>query len=80
MIWRALRIIAAAKNLFGALVAAGVVAMLMFQVFVNVGVAVGILPITGVTLPLVSYGITHVWVTLASLGVLQNLSWRRFWY
>ena len=51
MIWRTLRIVAAAKNLFGALIAAGVVAMLLFQVFVNVGVAVGILPVTGMTLP-----------------------------
>ena len=73
MIWRSLRIIAAAKNLFGALVAAGIVAMLMFQVFVNVGVAVGILPITGVTLPLVSYGGSSVLTTFLALGLLQSI-------
>ena len=73
MIWRTLRIIAAAKNLFGALVAAGVVAMLMFQVFVNVGVAVGILPITGVTLPLMSYGGSSVLTTFLALGLLQSI-------
>ena len=73
MIWRALRIVAAAKNLFGALVAAGVVAMLLFQVFVNVGVAVGILPITGVTLPLMSYGGSSVLTTFLALGLLQSI-------
>ena len=51
MIWRTLRILTLAKNLFGALIAGGIVAMLMFQVFVNVGMTVGIMPITGVTCP-----------------------------
>jgi rod shape determining protein RodA len=74
IIWRTLRIVAAAKNLFGALVAAGVVAMLMFQVFVNVGVAVDILPVTGVTLPLLSYGGSSVLTTFLALGLLQSIS------
>ena len=52
LIWRALRILTMAKNLFGALIAGGVPAMLMFQVFVNVGMTIGIMPITGITLPL----------------------------
>jgi rod shape determining protein RodA len=73
IIWRTLRIIAAAKNLFGALIAAGVVAMLLFQVFVNVGVAVGILPVTGITLPLVSYGGSSVLTTFLALGLLQSI-------
>ena len=73
IIWRTLRIVAAAKNLFGALVAAGVVAMLCFQVFVNVGVAVDILPVTGVTLPLLSYGGSSVLTTFLALGLLQSI-------
>jgi rod shape determining protein RodA len=73
IIWRTLRIVAAAKNLFGALVAAGVVAMLAFQVFVNVGVAVDILPVTGVTLPLLSYGGSSVLTTFLALGLLQSI-------
>lgn len=73
IVWRGLRIIAAAKNLFGALVAAGVVAMLLFQVFVNVGVAVGILPVTGLTLPLMSYGGSSVLTTFMALGLLQSI-------
>ena len=73
IIWRTLRIVAAAKNLFGALVAAGVVAMLLFQVFVNVGVTVDILPVTGVTLPLMSYGGSSVLTTFLALGLLQSV-------
>ena len=73
MIWRTLRIVATAKNLFGALIAAGVVAMLTFQVFVNVGMTVGILPITGVTLPLMSYGGSSVLTTFLALGLLQSI-------
>jgi rod shape determining protein RodA len=73
IIWRTLRIVAAAKNLFGALIAAGIVAMLAFQVFVNVGVAVDILPVTGVTLPLLSYGGSSVLTTFLALGLLQSI-------
>ena len=73
MIWRTLRIVAIAKNLFGALIAAGAVAMLMFQVFVNVGMTVGIMPITGVTLPLMSYGGSSVLATFLTLGLLQSI-------
>ena len=49
LIWRILRIVTLAKNLFGALIAGGILAMLMFQIFVNVGMTIGIMPITGVT-------------------------------
>jgi len=73
MIWRTLRILTIAKNLFGALIAGGVVAMLMFQVFVNVGMTVGIMPITGVTLPLLSYGGSSVLTTFLALGLLQSI-------
>jgi len=73
LIWRTLRILTMAKDLFGTLVAGGVVAMLMFQVFVNVGMAVGIMPITGVTLPLMSYGGSSVITTLLAVGLLQSI-------
>ena len=71
LIWRGLRILTMAKNLYGSLVAGGIIAMLMFQVFVNVGMTVGIMPITGVPLPLMSYGGSSVIVTLLALGLLQ---------
>jgi rod shape determining protein RodA len=73
LIWRTLRILTMSKDLFGSLVAAGIVAMLMFQVFVNVGMAVGIMPITGVTLPLMSYGGSSVITTLLAVGLLQSI-------
>jgi rod shape determining protein RodA len=73
LIWRALRILVMSKDLFGSLVAAGVAAMLMFQVFVNVGMTIGIMPITGVTLPLMSYGGSSVITTLLAVGLLQSI-------
>ncbi len=73
LIWRALRILTMAKNLFGALIAGGVVAMLLFQVFVNVGMNVGIMPITGIPLPLMSYGGSSVLTTLLAVGLLQSI-------
>jgi rod shape determining protein RodA len=73
LIWRGLRILTLAKNLYGALVAGGIVAMLMFQVFVNVGMTIGIAPITGIPLPLMSYGGSSVITTLLALGLLQSI-------
>ncbi|HUN79759.1 MAG TPA: FtsW/RodA/SpoVE family cell cycle protein [Solirubrobacteraceae bacterium] len=73
LIWRTLRILAMSKDLYGSLIAGGVVAMLMFQVFVNVGMAIGIMPITGVTLPLMSYGGSSVIATLLAVGLLQSI-------
>jgi rod shape determining protein RodA len=73
LIWRALRILTMSKDLFGSLIAGGVAAMLMFQVFVNVGMAIGIMPITGVTLPLMSYGGSSVITTLLGVGLLQSI-------
>jgi rod shape determining protein RodA len=73
MIWRAMRILVMSKDLFGTLVAAGVAAMLMFQVFVNVGMTIGIMPITGVPLPLMSYGGSSVITTLLAMGLLQSI-------
>jgi rod shape determining protein RodA len=73
LIWRALRILTMAKNLYGALIAGGIVAMLSFQVFVNVGMTIGIMPITGVPLPLMSYGGSSVIVTFLAIGLLQSV-------
>ena len=73
LIWRSLRILMMAKNLFGTLIAGGILAMLMFQVFVNVGMTVGIMPTTGVPLPLMSYGGSSVLVTFIAIGLLQSI-------
>jgi rod shape determining protein RodA len=73
LIWRAIRILTMAKNLFGTLIVGGTVAMIMFQVFVNVGMTIGIMPITGVPLPLMSYGGSSVLITFIALGLLQSI-------
>jgi rod shape determining protein RodA len=73
LIWRALRTLTMAKNFYGVLVAAGITAMLMFQVFVNVGMTIGIMPITGIPLPLMSYGGSSVITTLMAIGLLQSI-------
>jgi rod shape determining protein RodA len=73
LIWRTLRILTMSKNLFGTLIAGGILAMLMFQVFVNVGMTIGIMPITGVPLPLLSYGGSSVIVTFICVGLLQSI-------
>jgi len=73
LIWRCMRILTMAKNLYGVLIAGGVLSMVAFQVFVNVGMNVGIMPITGVTLPLMSYGGSSVLVTLMALGLVQSV-------
>jgi rod shape determining protein RodA len=73
LVWRGLRILTVAKNLYGALIAGGIVAMLLFQVFINVGMNVGIMPITGIPLPLLSYGGSSVITTLLAVGLLQSV-------
>ncbi len=73
LIWRGLRILTLSNNTFGALIAGGIVAMLMFQVFINVGMNIGIMPITGIPLPLMSYGGSSVIVTMIAIGLLQSV-------
>jgi rod shape determining protein RodA len=73
LIWRALRTMTLSKNLYGSMIAGAIAAMLMFQVFVNVGMTLGIMPITGIPLPLVSYGGSSVIVTFLALGLLQSI-------
>jgi rod shape determining protein RodA len=73
LIWRALRIMTLSKNLYGSMIAGGIAAMLMFQIFVNVGMNIGIMPVTGIPLPLMSSGGSSVIVTFLALGLLQSI-------
>jgi rod shape determining protein RodA len=73
LIWRGLRIVTLSKNTYGTLVAGAIIAGLMFQVFVNVGMNLGIMPITGITLPLMSYGGSSVIATFLAVGILQSI-------
>lgn len=67
-----------AKDPVGTLLAAGVVGLLSFYVVVNIGMALGVMPVVGVPLPLMSYGGTSMVTTLALLGLLLNVKMRRF--
>ena len=73
LIWRGLHTLTIAKNLYGALIAGGITMMLLFQVFVNVGMTVGIMPITGVPAPLLSFGGSSMLVTFMAVGLLQSI-------
>ena len=73
LIWRGLHILTVAKNLYGALLAGGITVMLLFQLFVNVGMNVGIMPITGVTAPLLSFGGASMLTTFLALGLLHSI-------
>jgi rod shape determining protein RodA len=74
-IWRAAQV---AKDLLGTLVCVGVLAMLLFQVFENVGMTMGIMPITGIPLPFMSYGGSSTLTMFAAIGLVLNVHTRRF--
>lgn len=78
VVWRGCRIAANAEDLFGRLVAVGVVCWLTFQAFENIGMTVGIMPVTGVPLPFVSYGGSSMFATLTAIGLLENVHLRRY--
>jgi len=72
--WRGLRVAIGAPDSFGSLLAVGITTMIVFQAAVNIGVVTGTFPITGITLPLISSGGSSLVTTLASIGVLLNIS------
>lgn len=76
IILRGVRAAVNSKDLFGMYLATGIVAVIFFHVFVNVGMNVGIMPVTGIPLPLTSYGGTSVLITLMSLGLLESVIMR----
>jgi rod shape determining protein RodA len=76
LLWRALRIALQAEDIFGRLAAGGIVCWFAFQAFQNIGMCLGIMPVTGVPLPLVSYGGTSMFVSLMAIGLLQNIHLR----
>ncbi|HEX2025192.1 MAG TPA: rod shape-determining protein RodA [Actinomycetota bacterium] len=78
LLWRGFRTALMSRDAFGTLLAMGIVGMLAFQVFVNVGMTMGIMPVTGIPLPLVSYGGTSMVVNWAAVGLLLNVHMRRF--
>jgi rod shape determining protein RodA len=76
VLWRGLRIASMALDPFGRLVAAGVVCWFAFQSFVNIGMTLGIMPVTGLPLPFLSYGGSAMFANLIAIGLLQNVHMR----
>lgn len=74
LIWRGMRTAITIGDPYGSLLAAGIVGIFAVQVLINIGVVIGMMPVTGITLPLVSYGGSSLTLLLTALGILLNLS------
>ena len=77
LLWRAIRIAMLSKDKFGTYLAAGLASMFAIQMFVNIGMTVGIMPITGIPLPFVSYGGSSLIASYIAVGLLLNIHMRR---
>ena len=77
VLWRGLRIANRASDAFGRLVATGVVCWFAFQAFENIGMTMGIMPVTGLPLPFVSYGGSSMFANMIAIGLLQNVHLKR---
>jgi rod shape determining protein RodA len=76
LLWRSLTVMAIARDDFGRCIAAAVTGIILFQAFVNIGMNVGLMPVTGITLPFVSSGVSSVWTFLIAQGLLQSILMR----
>ena len=76
MIWRILHVATISRDRFGVLIAVGVATIFLFHVFVNVGMTMGIMPVTGIPLPFISYGRSNLVLSIISLGLLQSIAIR----
>ena len=78
LLWRCFKIGVTAKDTFGTMLVIGIVALFFFQILINMGMTMGIMPITGVTLPFMSYGGTSLLVNFIAIGLVLNVGMRRF--
>lgn len=76
--WRCINIILKSQDLFGSLIAAGIVGMIFFHFMINLGMAIGIMPITGIPLVFLSYGGSSLWTILLGMGILLSVYHRRY--
>jgi rod shape determining protein RodA len=78
MVWRTWRSASLAKDLSGTLICVGILSMFVFQIFENVGMTMGIMPIAGIPLPFMSYGGSAVVCSFAAVGLVLNVQMRRY--
>jgi rod shape determining protein RodA len=76
LVWRMLHVATIARDRFGVLVAVGIATIFLFHVFVNVGMTMGLMPVTGIPLPFISYGRSNLVVSVIALGLLQSIAMR----
>src|SRR5918998_4759444 len=76
LIWRILHVATISRDRFGVLIAVGIGTMFLFHVLVNIGMTMGIMPVTGIPLPFISYGRSSLVVSVMSLGLLQSIAMR----
>ncbi|MBP3038728.1 stage V sporulation protein E [Bacillaceae bacterium Marseille-Q3522] len=74
LLWRGIRIALGAPDLYGSFLAVGIISMIAIQVMINIGVVTGLMPVTGITLPFLSYGGSSLTLMLMAIGVLLNIS------
>ncbi|RSK26941.1 stage V sporulation protein E [Bacillus sp. HMF5848] len=74
LLWRGVRIALGAPDLYGSFLGIGIIAMVAIQVIINIGVVTGLMPVTGITLPFLSYGGSSLTLMLMAIGVLLNIS------
>ena len=80
LFFKIILIIVQISNLSEQIIVFGLLLHIMLSVIINIGMVIGILPIVGIPLPLFSYGISNLWVTMASLGCINNISMKRFYH
>ena len=73
LLWRCLYVVQVARDSFGQCLAVGIIAVILFQAFVNIGMNVNLMPVTGITLPFVSSGLSSLWAFLFAEGILQSI-------
>jgi rod shape determining protein RodA len=76
---RLLAIVTTIRSLSIQLLALGVVIHIMLSTIINIGMVIGLLPIVGIPLPFISYGLSNLWITFASLGWFNSIAMRRFY-
>ena len=76
LIWRILHVATVSRDRFGILIATGIATIFLFHVFVNIGMTMGLMPVTGIPLPFISYGRSNLVVSVISLGLLQSVAVR----